>query len=43
MRHTKSSSGQILSLIILRTAVIGFALWLWWTGQATAGEGRLRE
>jgi ATP-binding cassette subfamily B protein len=38
IRHTKSSSGQILSLIILRTAVIGFALYLWWTGQASAGD-----
>jgi len=38
IRHTKSSSGQILALIILRTAVIGFALYLWWTGQASAGD-----
>jgi ATP-binding cassette subfamily B protein len=38
MRHTRSSSGQILSLIILRTAVIGLALYLWWTGQASAGD-----
>ena len=38
MRHTYSSTGQILSLIILRTAVIGFALYLWWTGQASAGD-----
>ena len=38
MRHTKSSSGQILSLIILRTAVIGLALYLWWTGQASPGD-----
>ncbi|HEV8389412.1 MAG TPA: ABC transporter ATP-binding protein [Dongiaceae bacterium] len=38
MRHTKSSTGQILSLIILRTAVIGLALYLWWTGQASAGD-----
>ena len=38
MRHTWSSSGQIVSLIILRTAVIGLALYLWWTGQATAGD-----
>jgi ATP-binding cassette, subfamily B, bacterial len=38
MRHTYSSSGQILSLIILRTAVIGFALYLWWTGQASPGD-----
>ncbi len=38
MRHTWSSSGQILALIILRTAVIGLALYLWWTGQASAGE-----
>ncbi|WP_119304833.1 ABC transporter ATP-binding protein [Dongia deserti] len=38
MRHTNSSSGQILALIILRTAVIGLALYLWWVGEATAGE-----
>jgi ATP-binding cassette subfamily B protein len=38
MRHTWSSSGQILALIILRTAVIGLALHLWWTGQASAGD-----
>jgi len=38
MRHTNSSSGQILALIILRTAVIGLALYLWWTGQASAGD-----
>ena len=38
MRHTYSSTGQILALIILRTAVIGLALWLWWTGQASAGD-----
>ncbi len=38
MRHTYSSSGQILALIILRTAVIGLALQLWWTGQASAGD-----
>ncbi|HSE74553.1 MAG TPA: ABC transporter ATP-binding protein, partial [Dongiaceae bacterium] len=38
MRHTRSSSGQILSLIILRTAVIGLALYLWWTGQASPGD-----
>jgi ATP-binding cassette subfamily B protein len=38
MRHTWSSSGQILALILLRTAVIGFALYLWWTGQASAGD-----
>jgi ATP-binding cassette subfamily B protein len=38
MRHTYSSTGQILSLIILRTAVIGLALYLWWTGQASPGD-----
>src|SRR5262245_50446368 len=38
MRHTWSSSGQILALILLRTAVIGLALYLWWTDQASAGD-----
>ncbi|MGH6892744.1 MAG: ABC transporter ATP-binding protein [Dongiaceae bacterium] len=38
MRHTWSSSGQILALIILRTVVIGLALYLWWVGEASAGD-----
>ena len=38
IRHTYSSTGQILALILLRTAVIGLALYLWWTGQASAGD-----
>jgi len=38
MRHTNSSSAQILALILLRTAVVGLALYLWWTGQASAGD-----
>jgi ATP-binding cassette, subfamily B, bacterial len=38
MRHTYSSSGQIFALILLRTAVIGLALYLWWVGEASAGD-----
>ena len=38
MRHTWSSSGQILGLIVLRMVVVGLALYLWWTNQASAGD-----
>ena len=38
MRATNNSTGQILALIILRTAVIGLALHLWWVGEASAGD-----
>jgi ATP-binding cassette subfamily B protein len=38
MRHTWSGSGQLLLLWLVRTAVTGTALWLWWQGRATPGE-----
>jgi len=38
MRHTYSGTGQLTLLWIVRTAVTGTSLWLWWRGQATAGE-----
>lgn len=38
MRHTFSGTGQLALLWIVRTTVTGTALWLWWRGQATAGE-----
>jgi ATP-binding cassette subfamily B protein len=38
MRHTWSGSGQLALLWIVRTAVTGTALWLWWQGRATPGE-----
>ncbi|MFL6603847.1 MAG: ABC transporter ATP-binding protein [Steroidobacteraceae bacterium] len=38
MRHVWNSSGQLALLWIVRTAVTGMALWLWWKGRATPGE-----
>lgn len=38
MRHTWSGTGQLALLWIVRTAVTGTALWLWWRGLATPGE-----
>ena len=38
MRYTWSGSGQLLLLWIVRTAVTGTGLWLWWQGRATPGE-----
>jgi len=38
MRHTYSGSGQLLLLWVVRSAVTGTALWLWWQGRATPGE-----
>jgi ATP-binding cassette subfamily B protein len=38
LRHTYSSLGQLLMLWMVRTAVTGAAVWLWWRGQATAGD-----
>ncbi|WP_207459736.1 ABC transporter ATP-binding protein [Azospirillum sp. SYSU D00513] len=37
-RHTRSGSGQLALLMLVRTAVVGTALWLWWRGQATPGD-----
>lgn len=36
--HTWSSTGQMVLLWTVRTAVTGTALWLWWQGRATPGE-----
>lgn len=36
--HTWSGSGQMLLLWVVRSLVTGGALWLWWTGQASAGD-----
>jgi ATP-binding cassette subfamily B protein len=35
---TRSSAAQLAVLLVLRTLVIGYALWLWWRGQATPGD-----
>ena len=38
MRHTYSGTGQLALLWLVRSTVTATALWLWWRGQATAGE-----
>ena len=37
-RGTNNGSVQLVSLLGLRGAIIGMALWLWWSGQATPGD-----
>ncbi|MGP9819512.1 ABC transporter ATP-binding protein [Salinarimonas sp. NSM] len=38
MRYSTTWSTQLAILVVLRAAVLGIALWLWWRGQATAGD-----
>ncbi|WP_197277025.1 ABC transporter ATP-binding protein [Sphingomonas profundi] len=38
MRHTYSGTGQLALLWLVRAGVTGTALWLWWRGQASAGD-----
>ncbi|WP_157215771.1 ABC transporter ATP-binding protein [Flavisphingomonas formosensis] len=38
MLHTWAGTGQLALLWLVRTAVTGTALWLWWRGQASAGD-----
>jgi ATP-binding cassette subfamily B protein len=38
MRSNNNGTAQLLALLALRAAIIGFALWLWWDGQATPGD-----
>ncbi|KQP07284.1 multidrug ABC transporter ATP-binding protein [Methylobacterium sp. Leaf99] len=38
MRVTWSVTGQLGVLLALRTAIVGVALWLWWTKAATPGD-----
>lgn len=38
MRHVWNSTGQLVLLWLVRTAVTTMALWLWWHGRATPGE-----
>jgi ATP-binding cassette subfamily B protein len=37
-RGTASEALQIVTLLLLRIAIIGAALWLWWQGEANAGD-----
>jgi ATP-binding cassette subfamily B protein len=37
-RGTNNGSAQLVALLGLRGAIIGMALWLWWTGQASPGD-----
>jgi ATP-binding cassette subfamily B protein len=38
MRITWSITAQFALLLVLRTAIVGTALWLWWTGAASPGD-----
>ena len=38
MRHTWAGSGQLTLLWLIRLAVTGLAIALWWRGQASAGD-----
>jgi ATP-binding cassette subfamily B protein len=38
VRGTTNGTLQLVALLLLRLAVIGVALWLWWQGQATPGD-----
>ena len=38
MRHTWAGSGQLALLWLIRLAVTGLAVLLWWRGQASAGD-----
>ena len=38
VRGTESGSIQQMMLLVLRASVTGCAIWLWWTGRATAGD-----
>jgi ATP-binding cassette subfamily B protein len=38
MLHTWSGTFQLALLWVVRTAVTGTALWLWWQGRATPGD-----
>ena len=37
-RGTNNGSAQLVALLGLRAAIIGFALFLWWQGEATPGD-----
>jgi ATP-binding cassette subfamily B protein len=38
VRGTTNGTLQLVALLLLRLAVIGVALWLWWNGEATPGD-----
>jgi ATP-binding cassette subfamily B protein len=38
VRGTNNGTAQMAALLVLRTAVIGMTLWLWWRGRATPGD-----
>ena len=38
VRGTINGSAQAVTLLVMRTGVVGAALWLWWIGQATPGD-----
>jgi ATP-binding cassette subfamily B protein len=38
MLHTYAGTGQLALLWLVRSAVTGTALWLWWQGRASAGD-----
>jgi ATP-binding cassette subfamily B protein len=38
MRSNNNGSAQLTTLLALRAAIIGMALWLWWNGEATPGD-----
>jgi ATP-binding cassette subfamily B protein len=38
MRGTNSGSSQAAALLLLRTAVVGLVLFLWWQGRASPGD-----
>ena len=38
LRGTNSGTMQSASLLLMRTAVVGTALWLWWQGHASPGD-----
>jgi ATP-binding cassette subfamily B protein len=38
MRGTSSGTWQATTLLCLRTAVVGLAVWLWWAGRASPGD-----
>ena len=38
LRGTYNGTAQMTALLILRAAIIGAVLWLWWQGRATPGD-----
>ena len=38
IRSTINGTLQLVALLLLRAAIIAAALWLWWRGEATAGD-----